>query len=282
MNNIKTAFFGTDEIAVFVLEELKKENIIPDLIVSTPDTKKGRGMKLTPTPLKIWSEENNIEVIQPDKLDFNFKEQIGLDWDLFIVTSYGKIVPEDIFTIPKYETLNVHPSLLPLYRGPSPIESAILDDALDTGVTIMKIDKGVDSGPILNQKIITFDEWELKPKVAEKLAREGGQLLAKTIPLWIEGSIEEQDQDDQLSTHTEKISKSDGQLNIQNGDTRKNYLKYLAFQPWPGVFFFKDGKRIKITDAEFIPSSDASSESQGEFLIKKVIPEGKKEQEYKN
>lgn len=271
----KIAFFGTDEISVYVLDELKKAGISVDLIVSTPDTKQGRGMKLTPTQTKTWAEENSIPVIQPEKLDDNFIEEIKkiAEWDLFIVTSYGKIVPKKVLELPKYKTLNVHPSLLPLYRGPTPIESAMLDDELETGVTIMRIDEGVDTGPIINQEFISFadTDWLPKPIVAEKLAREGGKLLAETIPLWINGEIEEQEQDDSMSSHTKKISKSDGQLNIQNGNNRKNYLKYLAYQPWPGTFFFKDGKRIKITEAEF---------KNGEFKILKVVPEGKKEQDY--
>lgn len=276
MNKNKIAFFGTDEISVYVLEELFKANIKIDLIVSTPDTKQGRGMKLTPTPTKLWAEKNNVPIIQPEKLDSNFVKKITeiTDWNLFIVTSYGKIVPKIVLDIPIHKTLNVHPSLLPLYRGATPIESAMLDDKLETGVTIMRIDEGVDSGPILKQESISFKEggWKTKPEVAEILARAGGKLLAETIPSWINGDIQEKEQDHDMATFTKKISKSDGELDINEENSRKNYLKYLAYQPWPGVFFFRDGKRVKITEVIF---------DNGEFKILKVIPEGKKELDYK-
>ena len=280
MNKIKTAFFGTDEISVYVLEELSKANININLIVSTPDTKQGRGMQLTSTPTKVWAEENNIPVVQPEKLNSDFIKEIkeigGEDgWDLFIVTSYGKIVPKSVLDIPKYQTLNVHPSLLPLYRGPSPIESAMVNDDLDTGVTIMRIDEGVDTGPIVNQEFVSFEEWVPKPIIAEELARVGGKLLAETIELWVNGGIKEQKQNHGVATHTKKISKEDGRLNIKNGNSRKNFLKIMAYTPWPGTFFFKDDKRIKITDAKYNKEND-------ELEILKVIPEGKKETEYKN
>jgi methionyl-tRNA formyltransferase len=279
MNNLKIAFFGTDQFSVFVLEELLRAKIKPDLIISTPDTYQGRKMKLTPTEVKVWAEENNVPVIQPNSLktipeDLRKKEK-EKEWDLFLVASYGKIIPEEIFELPKYKTLNVHPSLLPLYRGPSPIESAMLDDALNTGVTIMKIGKGLDDGPILNQEIVSFEEWERKPVISEKLARIGGQLLVRTIPLWINNNIEEQEQDDKLATHTKKIEKTEAELDLNEPD-RKNFLKIMAYYPWPNAFFFdKNRKRIKVTDAKFNKDTE-------ELEILKVIPEGKKEQDYKD
>lgn len=154
---IKYAYFGTDGFAVAILDELKKADLLPELIVTNPDKPKGRKLVMTPPEVKVWADENGIKTLQPEKLDEDFINSLKKDeWDLFVVASYGKIIPEEIINLPKHKTLNVHPSLLPLYRGPSPIESAILDDSKETGVTIMRMDKKMDHGPILNQEFVFF------------------------------------------------------------------------------------------------------------------------------
>lgn len=290
-------FFGTDDVAIAVLDQLIEHGFAPDIIVTQPDKPQGRKLQLTPPPVKIWAKEHNIDVLQPEKLDKNFIQEInkkahfldkdydmarsvGTDtdfdttrWDLFIVASYGVIIPEKILDIPKYKTLNFHPSLLPLYRGPSPIEQAILDDAKETGVTIMRMDKEMDHGPIINQEFMYFEKWPDAPQLRIMMATEGGKLLVATIPDWIAGNIDEQEQEHDMATFTKLISKKDGEISLEN-DPYKNYLKYKAYKPWPGVFFFdENNKRIKITKAEFI---------NGKFRIIKIIPEGKKEVEYKN
>lgn len=283
---IKIAFFGTDEFSVFVLEELKNAGIIPDLIVTTPDRPKGRKLVLTPCEVKVWADENKIETLQPEKLDDNFISKIKkYECELFLVASYGLIIPNSVLKLPKYKALNVHPSLLPKYRGATPIETAILNNDKETGVTVMRMDEKMDHGPILDQEVLYFENWPDKMEVLEKLARDGGRILAQIIPEWILGNIDEQEQEHNLATFTEKIEKSDGELNLED-DPYLNFLKYKAYKPWPGTFFFKDGKRMKITEAEFIPSRHPEPEpkneardsgSRGKFIIKKVIPEGKKE-----
>lgn len=270
---IKTriAFFGTDEFSVFILEELKNKEITPDLIITTPDKPKGRNLVLTPSEVKVWAEENKIKILQPEKLDDDFIKNIeGYNCELFLVASYGLIIPKKILELPKYKTLNVHPSLLPKYRGATPIETAILNNDKETGVTIMRMDEKMDHGPIVDQEIVYFEEWPDKMDVLEKLAREGGKILAEVIPEWINGNIDEQEQEHELATFTEKIEKSDGEINLGD-DSYQNFLKYKAYKPWPGTFFFENGKRIKITKAVF---------EDGQFIIKKVVPEGKKEMSY--
>lgn len=280
-SNLNIAFFGTDEVSIAILEELKNKNFIPKVIITQPDKPQGRKLVLTSPPVKIWAEENNIKILQPEKLDKEFREiLLKEDWDLFIVASYGKIIPEKVIEIPKYKTINVHPSLLPLYRGPTPVEQAILDDAKETGVTIMRMDKELDHGPIIEQEMVYFENWPDKPEVLDQLAHLGGKILAEIIPDWIAGNIDEQEQDHDLATFTNLIEKKDGEINLED-DPYKNFLKYKAYKPWPGTFFFKDGKRIKITEADFTPSSRPELGS-GSFIIKKVIPEGKKEIDYKN
>lgn len=279
-SNINFAFFGTDNFSTTILDELENAGFLPKLIVTAPDRKQGRGLILTPPPVKIWAEEKNIDFIQPEKLDEVFIDKLKIsNWDLFVVASYGKIISKEILDIPKKGTLNVHPSLLPKYRGASPIESQILNDEQEIGVTIMLMDEQMDHGDILDQ--VGYDtehnEHRTAPELTLELARRGGVLLAKIIPDWIDGKIESKPQDHSKATFTKKIKKEDGEIKLDEDDF-KNYLKYLAYQPWPGVFFFaknKDGKeiRVKVVDAEF---------AEGEFRVIKVIPESGHEIPYSN
>lgn len=274
---IKFVFWGTDEFSTTVLNQLKKFGFKPSLIITAPDRKSGRGQKLQSPPVKIWAEENKIEILQPEKFDDNFikilKEN---DWDVFALASYGKIVPSEILALPKKGTLNVHPSLLPLYRGASPIESAILDDNKNTGVTIMLMDAQMDHGPIINQEFVSFTEWPTKPEIENKLAEIGGQLLAESMLPWINDEIEAQEQAHDMATFTSKIKKEDGLIDLGE-DPRKNFLKIQAYQPWPGAYFFTekgDKKiRVKITKASF---------ANNNLKIERVIPEGKSEMDYQS
>jgi methionyl-tRNA formyltransferase len=269
------AFFGTPEHAVWTLDALKEKGIVPDLIIAAPDAPKGRKLIMTPPPTKLWGESNGIPVLQPEKIktpDFEEKLRSYGTWDLFIVASYGKIIPENILYLPQAKTINVHPSLLPLLRGPSPLQGAILADMRDTGVTVMRLDKEMDHGPILAQKKITLDAWPIdKEALGKILFKEGAYLISEILPNLLSGKIKEIEQDHSRATYTKKITKSEGELDL-NGDGYQNFLKYNAYKDWPGTFFFdgKNGKRSRITIA-------AASFENGKFIPKRVIPEGKKE-----
>jgi methionyl-tRNA formyltransferase len=272
-NKPTIAFFGSDQFSITVLESLKEKGFIPTILITQPDKPKGRKLVLTPPDTKVWAEENKVGILQPEKLDDDFvKELKSKNCDLFIVASYGKIIPQSILDLPKFKTLNVHPSLLPLYRGATPVESAILDDSKETGVTIMLMDAKMDHGPVLDQELVVFEKWPTKLEVEDNLAKLGGDLLSNIIPEWIDGNVDEQDQDHDLATFTKKIEKSNGEIDL-NGDPHENYLKTVAYNPWPGTFFFKDDKRIKITEADLIDDK---------FVINKVIPEGKKEIDFED
>jgi len=274
-SNLKFVFFGTDTFSVGVLNELEKAGFVPNIVVCAPDRPSGRGHTIQSPIAKKWAETRSIKVIQPEKLDEQFVSILKQDtYDFFVVASYGKIINQTILDIPKKGTLNVHPSLLPLYRGASPIESAMLDDSKETGVTILLVDEKMDHGPILNQEFVFFEEWPKKIEVEDKLAQVGGELLAKTIPLWIDGTLDEQEQDHDTATFTKKITKEMGEINI-NENSRLNFLKIQALNPWPGAYFFidKEGEkiRVKITKASWKDDS---------LQIEKVIPEGKKEMDF--
>jgi methionyl-tRNA formyltransferase len=285
LRDLQIAFFGTSDFSVGVLDALEAAGIVPSIVVSAPDAKRGRGLTLTPPETKVWAEERNIPVLQPHtlRLDKGNDESRDMlynsEWDLFIVASYGKILPQELLDTPVHGTLNVHPSLLPQYRGASPIRSAILEDNPDAvGVTIMLLDAGVDTGPIVAQGRVGIERGEGWPPGAlmleQLLAKEGGALLAEVIPEWITGSITPEAQDGSKATLSKKIEKEMGLIDLTD-DPYKNYLKICALEGWPGTYFFteKNGKkiRVKVTEASYSDSA---------LTIERVIPEGKKEMAY--
>jgi methionyl-tRNA formyltransferase len=255
----KFAFFGSSMFSVFLLNSLKEKGWLPALIISTPDKPQGRKLVLTPTPVSVWAKENNISLIAPASLKVEIPELHG--FDLFIVASYGKIIPQAILDMPKDGVLNVHPSMLPKYRGPSPIQSAMLDDDKNTGVTIMLLDALMDHGPIIAQEKIEIKEWLPLLDMKKVLAEKGAALLVENF----KNTPVEQNHD--LATYTKKITKEDGLIDFTS-DPYLNYRKFLAFSGWPSVYYFVDNVRVKITKARF--------EKQA-FVIKKIIPEGKSE-----
>jgi methionyl-tRNA formyltransferase len=275
---MRLVFFGTSDFAVGVLEELKKGGIIPALVVTSPDRPKGRGLKITAPPVKMWAEENGIALTQPENPnegDF-IAELQNTRWHLFVVAAYGTVLSKEIIDIPKHGTLNVHPSLLPKLRGASPIQSAILRDEKDAvGVTIMLADEKLDHGPIIAQASVEIENWPPRASVLERLlVHEGGKLLSEVIPLWIHGKITPEEQEHTKATYSKKIAKEDGLIDL-NDNPYENFKKIQAFDSWPGTYFFA-GKgekkiRLKIIDAEF---------KGGALTVKKVIPEGKRDMQY--
>ncbi len=276
---IKIGFFGTPEYSVITLNKIKEAHAQFEIsfIVTVPDRPKGRKMIMTPSPVKVWAEENGIKVFQPEKLrDPEFIEAIkGYNADVFVVMAYGKIIPDEVLNIPKHKSLNIHPSLLPLLRGSCPIETAILNDMKSTGVTIMRMDSEMDHGPIVAQKEIGILPWPPRAEVLGiELVNMGSEMLISLLPDWISGKISEIEQDHLKATYTKKIEKEDGLIDFKN-DPYKNYLKIQAYHGWPSAYFFIDkdeGKiRVKITKASFINEK---------LTIEKVIPEGKSEMMY--
>ncbi|MFC1802174.1 methionyl-tRNA formyltransferase [Patescibacteria group bacterium] len=273
------AFFGTPKFSVQVLDELQKSGIIPKVIITAPDKPKGRKLIVTPPPTKVWAEKNNIEIIQPQKLDSDFYQKLkDTDCDLFIIAAYGKIIPNNILDIPKYKTLNIHPSLLPKYRGATPIQSAILSGDNETGMTIIQLDEEMDHGPILAQEIIDISDIPHISELSEKLARLGANILAEIIPSWIAGELKPKGQEHDLATFTKKIKTTDAEINL-NKNPLENFRKIQSYGDNPKPYFFIKNKnnpdkkiRVIIKEADY---------KDGELILKKLIPEGKKEMDYK-
>lgn len=267
------AFWGTPSVASETLKILKEAGIMPAVIITSPDTKSGRGLELKPSPVAVFAEQNNIPCLKPEKLDAEFYNNLkATSFELSIVVAYGKIIPEEIIKMPKLGSINIHYSLLPKYRGASPVESAILNGETETGITIQKMVYKLDAGPIIAQEKIEIGKNEKAPELFLRLIKTGGELLVKTLPDFLAGKINTIPQKETGATHCGKIKKEDGLIDL-NDDAEKNYNKFRAYATWPRGFFFKDGKRMIITKAKL---------ENNKLTIEKVIPEGGKEIDYKN
>ncbi|MBI5045931.1 MAG: methionyl-tRNA formyltransferase [Candidatus Niyogibacteria bacterium] len=272
MNKPRIVFFGTPLFAVIVLEALKNEGLLPIAIITVPDAPAGRGLNPAPSLSKTWAQENAAPILQPIKLkDESFLSSVkDLRPDLFVVASYGKIVPPQLLAIPPKGTINVHPSLIPKYRGPSPIEGAMLADEEKTGVTILLTDELMDHGPILAQEELNAPLSDLDFAQAERLLAElGGKLLVKTIPLWIAGKITPQEQKHADATYTKKILKEDGHLDW-NENAAVLSRKIRTLNPWPGTFtfWFKNKKQARLIIVNVDIVSNSADKKLGEvFLI---------------
>ncbi|MFZ2038845.1 MAG: methionyl-tRNA formyltransferase [Minisyncoccia bacterium] len=275
--NIKTAFMGSSEFSVIVLDNLKKAGLIPDLIVSAPDKPRGRKMVITPNEVKTWAIKNNIPVVTPDKLKNPDFLEVIKNHDLHIVASYGKIIPAGVLSSAKYGSVNIHPSLLPKYRGPSPLQTAILNNDKNTGISIMLLDAEVDHGPILAQENISPENWPVSFNELEKITAEAGtKLLIKVLPDWINNSIKAREQDHSQATFTKKVEKTHGLISLTD-KPMTNLLKTKAYSEWPNTYFI-----VKHKDRDIrVIVKDAKLEA-GQFVPTRVIPEGKKEMDYKS
>ncbi len=272
----RIAFLGTPELTVEYLSALSLAGMTPVVIVTNPDRPSGRGrLQATPPAPKLWALSKDILVLQPEKINDEFFEEFQkLNIDISIVVAYGSIIPEKIINLPKYGTLNVHYSLLPKFRGASPVEAAILSGDTKTGVSIQKMKFKLDTGPIIAEEETPIDPDETAPELKDRLNKIAVPLLLKTLPDYFKGKIIPKEQDENFSTHVKKFSKEDGLLDL-SANPLENYKKYRAYFAWPRTYFFieKDSKktRVIITQASY---------SNNQFKIEKVLPEGKKEISY--
>jgi methionyl-tRNA formyltransferase len=272
---LKIAFFGTPYVARDTFDALYAAGYIPTVVVTNPDRKQGRGQVLQACETKVWAEDHNIEVLSPEKIDADTIEKLkAYDCDCAIVVAYGKILPQALIDIFPKGILNVHYSLLPKYRGASPVETTILSGETVTGVTIQKLVLAMDAGDILAQESVSIGANETAPELKIRLIEIGIQQLLYTLPSYEAGTLQGTVQDHTQATFAPKIHKEERELNLTD-DAVKNWNKYRAYAEAPGTHFFieKNGVkvRIKIITAEL---------QNGVFTPLCVIPEGKKEMDY--
>ena len=249
---MRIIYFGTPEFSRIILEKIYDHlNIIG--VVTQPDKPKGRGKKILPSPVKEFAINKGIPVYQPEKLKGNiefFNIIKDLKPDALIVASYGKIIPEDILNIPPYGGINVHASILPKYRGAAPIERAIMNCEKETGVSIMKMEKGLDTGPVYAIRKIPILPEDDKGTLSIKLANLGADLLLEVLPLIKEGKLIPVPQDESLATYAPKLTKEEEIINW-NMDGEKICCQIRALSPEPGAMTFFRSKILKVFRANF-------------------------------
>ncbi|MFA5813941.1 MAG: methionyl-tRNA formyltransferase [Patescibacteria group bacterium] len=241
---IKTAFFGTHDFAATILQAMINDpQISVDLVITQPDKPTGRSRKLQPPPIKTIALQHNIKIAQPTDLK-SYALNL-MPYALGVTAQYGLIIPQTIFNAPKYGTLNVHASLLPKYRGASPIQSALMNGETETGVTIMKMDAGLDTGPIILQKTIAIDPDETYPELEKKLVKIGSAALLEAVPKYISGELPLTPQDNSQATVCKQLTREDGKVDWRKS-AREIYNQYRGLTPWPGIWTIWNGKRLKL------------------------------------
>ncbi len=256
IKNKKIIFIGTSEFGVPTLEKLKENNFNIIKVITAPDKASGRKNLLTPSPIKKTAEKLKLSLLQPEKINSLSEKLKKLKPDLIILASYGQIIPPQIIKIPPLGILNIHPSLLPKYRGPSPIQTAILNKEKTTGVTIMLIDEKIDHGKIIKQQKLPIKNKNYT-ELHDELAKLGAKLLIKTLPNYIFGKLKPKEQNHKKATYTKILTKKDGKINW-NRKAQDIDALIRAFYPWPGTWSYiktKQGlKKIKIIKATLLNS----------------------------
>lgn len=247
---IKTIFIGTPDFGIPSLQSLiESEEFDVVATITQIDKKVGRKQQITPPPIKDLSIKNNIPVFQPSNIKNFSKEIEQLKPDLIVVIAYAQIITKEILNIPKYGCVNVHGSLLPKYRGASCIQASLLNNDDETGITIMKMNEGLDTGPIIYQTKINIAEDDTADTLSKKLSILSAKFLASTLQKYIENKIQAKEQDNSKASYVGLLKKSDGEINW-NQDAQKVFSHFKAMSPWPGAFtrvnINKTSKLLKI------------------------------------
>ena len=297
----KIIFWGTPEFALPILEALFENGYNLVAVITNSDKPVGRKNIITPPPIKIWAQKHKIPVFQPENLKTKNPALKIPEADIYIVAAYGKIIPVDIINSPKFGSLNIHPSLLPRWRGPSPIQYTILNGDEETGVTIIKMDEKMDHGPIVIKSKVKNQKSKIDyKKLHDELAKLGAELLIETLPKWLAGEIKPISQNEAEATYSKILKKEDGRIDwFQPAETIEKMVR--AFAPWPGAWttWAKDNKiyRLRVEEAEVFQSTEKEmpsgmvwqkeddslcvKTSEHNLSIKKLTLEGKKTMEVK-
>lgn len=286
---MKIIFAGTSEFGIPSLEKLKAQHELV-LVITQPDKPAGRDKKLAPSPIKLWAQKNNIPVAQPERIINDKLEIINYNPDLLLVAAYGQIIPKEILDIAKFGSINIHGSLLPKYRGASPIQSAILNGDTETGITLLKMDEKMDHGPIIASARVTIAENDNFLVLYKKISMIAADLVAETLPKWFADEIKPIEQIHEQATYTKLLTREDGKIDwakpaveIQN--------KIRALNPEPGTWTKLKDKTVKILEVQIINENKIELPGKlyvtnGELAVKcldhslalkKVKPEGKNE-----
>ncbi|WP_299024866.1 methionyl-tRNA formyltransferase [uncultured Thermanaerothrix sp.] len=289
MKALRVVFMGSPDFALPALRELAAHYSVVG-VVTQPDRPAGRGQKLTPPPVKVLAQSLGLPIIQPERLRQPEALAQLQAWqpDLIVVAAFGQILRQDVLDLPPYGCINVHASLLPRWRGAAPIQAALLHGDVETGVTIMKMDAGVDTGPILSQRREPIREDDNAGTLSQRLAELGAQLLIETLPEYIAGRLVPQPQDERLATYAPMLKKEDGRLDCQQ-PAEVLVRKVRAFTPWPGAFLEFRGAPLKVLRAHkvditalqpgqrgILDNCPAIGTVAGSLVLDEVQPAGKR------
>jgi methionyl-tRNA formyltransferase len=247
---LRVVFMATPDFAVPALHLLISNPYQIVAVYTQPDKPSGRSLQPVPPPVKILAMHHSIPVVQPETLDTSsaFEELASYSPDLIVVAAYGRILPSTILSLPRFGCLNLHPSLLPRHRGSSPIANTVLCGDEVTGVTLMLMDAGVDSGPILAQRELRVSPEDTTGSLMPRLAQMGAELLLESLPLWIGGKIRPQPQDESQATFSRMLTKEDGEIDWKLPAVQL-WRRIRAFDPWPGCYAWWKGRRLKVCEA---------------------------------
>ena len=287
MKNTKVVFMGTPNFATKILEVLI-ENTDVVLVVSQKDKEVGRKHILTPSPVKSLATLNGIEVFTPDKIREDYDIIRKIEPDLIVTCAYGQILPEELLNIPKIASINVHASLLPKYRGGAPIQRAIMNGDEETGITIMYMDKGMDSGDIIKKEAIKIDINDNIDTLGDKLSTLGSKLLLEVLPSIVSKTNDRIKQNEEDVTFAPIITKEDEKLSF-NKTTKEIYNHIRALDPNPGAYFTLEDEIIKVYNSRESSANGAIGTitniykdgigigtKDGEIVLTKIKPAGKK------
>jgi methionyl-tRNA formyltransferase len=262
---IRTVFMGTPQFAVTILESLLRNSYQVLAVYTQPDKSAGRGRPVVFSPVKRVALERQIPVMQPETFKSSevVEKLASFQPELIIVAAFGFILPQEVLSLPKFACLNVHPSLLPRHRGPSPIANTILCGDELTGVSIMVMDAGLDTGPILAQGKVGISFMDTTGSLNSKLADVGAALLLETLPQWLGGELKPQAQDESQATYSKLITSKDGEMDWHL-PALELWRMVRAYNPWPSCYTWCQGKRLKIHKA--IPLGDVRGGELGEVI----------------
>ena len=269
---VRTVFLGTPQFAVTILEGLLQSSYQVVAVYTQPDKAAGRGRPVIFPQAKRLALERGIPVIQPATLRSRevVKELASLRPELIVVAAFGSILPPEVLSLPKFCCLNVHASLLPRHRGPSPVAHTILCGDELTGVTIMLMDSGLDTGPILAQEKVGVSFTDSAGSLSSKLATVGARLLLQTLPTWLEGELEPQGQDESQATYSKLITSKDAEIDWHL-PALELWRMVRAYNPWPGCHTWCQGKRLRVHEA--IPFGDGGNGEVGKVIALAKEPE---------
>jgi methionyl-tRNA formyltransferase len=258
MTNPKVIFAGTPDFAVASLKALVESCITPIAVLTQPDRRAGRGKRLSASPVKQFAEDLGIPVLQPETLrDASVVAELeAMQPDLMVVAAYGLLLPQNVLDIPRAGCVNVHASLLPRWRGAAPIQAVLLAGDEKTGVCLMSIEAGLDTGPVYSSEAITINDDETAGELHDRLAKLGGRVLAQHVREIVAGELEAIVQDDSRATYAGKIATADAAIDWRRS-ARDIDRQVRAFNPVPGAWFMHGDERIKCWRAKAVAGVDA-------------------------